>query len=323
MSTRTIAAPLAVAATVTAACLSIQAGMQRGGLPVERALWVAVGVVLVIAAHLLPALYRSLGWGVRTAGGLIWIGCVAATCYGHAVFFLTSARHAGEIRAAGVPVATPVGRDLTSIARDRADAIARLARANARRCAEPCPGLAAERTALAARLEAIEVEQAEATRARSAIDHAATARDAARSEPVTSLLSALGWSAARADLLAGLAFALVLEAVACFAWLIALRPPSPPAVSETPVTQGSNAVTIPPGMRVTALSNAPLPPATPLTVPDDVTRVLAGIAASSLRPTVIEIRKFLGCSQTRAVEVRRSVLAAESLKETMHANLDA
>lgn len=137
MPTRIIVALLAIAATTTAACLSIQSGMQRGGLPVERALWVAVGVVLVIAAHLLPALCRPLGWCVRAVGAVIWIGCVAATCYGHAVFFLASARHAGEIRAASIPAITPRGRDLTAIARDRADAIARLARANARRCAEP------------------------------------------------------------------------------------------------------------------------------------------------------------------------------------------
>ncbi|VVE90775.1 hypothetical protein [Pandoraea bronchicola] len=324
MPTRIIVALLAIAATTTAACLSIQSGMQRGGLPVERALWVAVGVVLVIAAHLLPALCRPLGWRVRAVGAVIWIGCVAATCYGHAVFFLTSARHAGEIRAASIPSVTPRARDLTAIARDRADAVARLARANARRCTEPCPSLTAERTALAAKLEAIDVEHAEAARDRAAQDRAAIDRAAAQSDPVTGPLSAFGWSASRADLFAGLAFALVLEAVACFAWLLAIRPAAVKRAAETPAHQGSNAVTVTPVAAVTQPSHDQMPavtaPPEPLTVPDDVARILDAIAAGDVRPTVTEIRKYLGCSQTRAAIVRRSVEAATALKETMHAN---
>lgn len=323
MPTRTLAALLAVAATITAACLSILSGMQRGGLPAERALWIAVGIVLVVAAHLLPALCRSLRWCAKTAGGLIWFGCIAATCYGHAVFFVTSARHAGELRAAAVPVEIQNGRDLTVIARDRAEAVTRLARANARQCAEPCPSLIAERTSLAAKLDALSVEQSEAGRHREQQDRANAARDAALADQITGPMTVFGWPPVRTDLLIGLAFAAVLEAVACFAWLLALRPQDEGEPAETPAQRGSNGVTIPPGVRVTPLSNAPLPPATTMSAPDDVARVLAAIAASSLRPTVIEIRKFLGCSQTRAVEVRRTVLAAKSIKETNHANLDA
>lgn len=324
MSTRTLAAMLALAATITAVCLSVLSGMQRGGLPAERALWVAVGVVLVIAAHLLPALCRPHARPVRAAGAVIWFGCIAATCYGHAVFFLTSARHAGELRAAAVPVVTPQGRDLTAIARDRADAVARLARANARRCAEPCLSLMAERTALAAKLDAIGVEQAEAARHRSQQDRAVAARDAAQADPVTGPSAAIGWSASRADLLAGLAFALVLEAVACFAWLLALRPAVVTDAAETPAHQGSNGVTVVPVTPVTPPSHDKMQAATtspePMTVPTEVGRVLEAVAAGELRPTVTEIRKYLGCSQTRATIVRRSVEAAMDLKESIRAN---
>ncbi len=334
MPTRTLAALLAVAATITAACLSILSGMQRGGLPAERVLWIAVGVVLVIAAHLLPALCRSLSWGARTAGGLIWLGCVAATCYGHAVFFVTSARHAGELRAAAVPVEVQYGRDLTVIARDRAEAVTRLARANARQCAEPCPSLIAERTSLAAKLDALNVEQSEAIRFREQRDRADVARDAAQADPITGPLIAFGWTPARTDLLIGLAFAAVLEAVACFAWLLALRPLDKPKTTEAPTHQGSHGVTERTVTPVTRPGHGfnpppdypkPMPPLGPPPRPADVdlSRIVAAIAANELRPTVIEIRKFLGCSQTRAVEVRRTVLAAESIKETNHANLDA
>lgn len=70
---------LALAVTVTATCLSIMAGWQRGGFVAERVLWIAVGVVLVVAAHLLPTLCRLHGWCVRSVGALPWIGCIAAT----------------------------------------------------------------------------------------------------------------------------------------------------------------------------------------------------------------------------------------------------
>jgi hypothetical protein len=40
---------------------------------------------------------------------------------------------------------------------------------------------------------------------------------------------------------------------------------------------------------------------------DDVTRVMNAVAASTLRATVTEIRKFLGCSQSRAAAVRKQL----------------
>ncbi|MDF6619159.1 hypothetical protein NLP61_25765, partial [Escherichia coli] len=50
---------LSIAATGTAICVSVLAGWQRGGSLAERLVWVAIGVVLVASAHLLPALVRG------------------------------------------------------------------------------------------------------------------------------------------------------------------------------------------------------------------------------------------------------------------------
>jgi hypothetical protein len=314
---RAYPALLAVAATVTAACLSVMAGWQRGGLLAERVLWIAVGVVLVVAAHLLPALVRAHGRGVRAVGALLWIGCIAATCYGHAVFFLMAQRHAGELRAAAVPEVTAKGRGLAEIARDRADAVTRLARTNARRCVEPCPHLTVERTAAAARVDALDVEQAEALRAEAAEDRAAAERAAALTDPVTGALTAFGVAAPRAELVTGLAFAAVLEAVACFTWLLALPPAAVTEIAVTPAQQGSHAEVV---TAVTPESNATAPVAEPVAVEsapvlrlpvveqhDDVTRVTVAVAAGQLRATVTEIRKFLGCSQSRAAAVRKQL----------------
>ncbi|SDR18461.1 hypothetical protein SAMN05443245_3395 [Paraburkholderia fungorum] len=322
---KTQSASLAVAATLTAACLSIQAGLQRGGFVAERALWVAVGVVLVVAAHLLPALVRSHGWRIRIVGAVIWLACVAATCYGHAVFFLMAQKHAGDLRAAAVPVVTAKGRGLAEIARDRADAVTRLARTNARRCVEPCPKLIADRTAAAARVDALDIEQAEARRAEAAQDRATAARDAALADPVTGAMTAFGVTAAHADLIAGLAFAAVLEAVACFAWMLTLRPVVVTEIAATPVTQGSH---VAPVTAVTVTSNA-APVAEDVTEPApvlqlpvieqaddkfqrDVTRARNGIAAGETRATVRDLQQYLGVAQKTASAIRKQIAEAPS-----------
>lgn len=314
MPMRVYPALLAAAATTTAACLSVQSGLQRGGLPVERALFVAVSVVLAVAAHLLPALCRPHGWHVRTAGALLWFGCIAATCYGHAVFFLTAARHAGELRAAAVPAVTAHGRDLSLIARDRADAVTRLARATARRCIEPCPSLGAERTDLAAKVAALDDEKAEALRFERAQDRAAAARAAVLADPVTVAVTTYGVPPARFDLVTGLAFAVVLEAVACFCWLLALGAAPVTENRVTPAQQGSHATSV---ARVTAPSNAVTPavteaPPAGAEPPDDllqkhVTRARDGIATGAVRATVRDLQKYLGVAQKTATAVRKQL----------------
>lgn len=271
----------------------------------ERALWIAVGVVLVVAAHLLPALYRSHGLRLRILGAALWLGCMAATCYGHAVFFVMAQKHAGEIRAAAVPVVAATGRNLAEIADDRAGVVARLARVTERQCRDRCVTVRIERVSLTARLDALGVEASEAQRAEAAQDQAATARAAAMADPVTGALTAFGLPAGHADLIAGLAFAALLEGVACFAWLLALVPAAVTEISVTPAQQASNAQSVTP---VTEASNAVATPATAeIESQDDVTRVLAAVAADALRPTVNEIRKYLGCSQTRAAAVRKQI----------------
>ncbi|MDE1009492.1 MAG: hypothetical protein OSB38_27890 [Paraburkholderia fungorum] len=148
---RTAPALLALASTTTAACLSILAAWQRGGLFAERVLLVCVGVVLVVAAHLLPALCRPHGWQIRALGMALWIGCMTATCYGHAVFFVMAQKHADEVRAAVVPVVSVSGRNLAEIASDRAGIVARLARVTERRCRNGCGAVRVERATLNAR----------------------------------------------------------------------------------------------------------------------------------------------------------------------------
>ncbi|MEW9586765.1 hypothetical protein [Paraburkholderia sp. DGU8] len=262
--------------------------------------------MLVVAAHLFPALCRSHGWRIRVLGAVLWLACMAATCYGHAVFFVMAQKHAGELRAGAVPMLVTHSRGLAQIAVDRADAVARLARVAERRCGEHCATVRIDGATLTARLKALDVEAAEAKRAEAAQDSAAAERAAAMADPVTGALTAFGLPVAHADLVAGLAFAAVLEGVACFAWLLALRPDDVTEITATPVQQGSNAESV---TAVTDASNAvAATESAEIESPDDVTRVREAVAAGTLRATVTEIRKFLGCSQTKAADIRKQVV---------------
>lgn len=327
MTANRLPAMLGASATLTAACLSVLAGWQRGGLAAERALWVAIGVVLVLAAHFLPALLQHRGAFLRVCGCALWTCCMAATCYGHAVFFTLSQRHAAEARAAlaaqahEAVAAAATSRPLTEIARERAAAVARFAEAKARRCTTSCAALDARRTALAARVDALDTETSEVRRLQAAQDRAEADSDTARADPVTAPLTALlDVPAARLDLISGLAFAGVLEGVACFCWLLAFAPARVAAQSRAflPVAvtgAGSGPGNAPPAVPLTpvvaqpaepavAPAVGPIAPATAI-ADSDIERIARGVAAGELRATVADIRRFLGCSQTRAVALRR------------------
>lgn len=341
MSTRRWAFVLAVTATSTALCVSVLAGWQRGGSLAERLVLVAIGLVLVTSAHLLPALLRGAPVPVRYTGRALWAACLVAVCFGHAQFFVLAQQHVGEQRASTVqPVQSPSsGRSLMVVMAERATTTARLAAANARYCAGNCATLEARRVTLAARLDALNAEADELRRAQLERDRATARRDALLADPVTSRLAALlGTTVARVDVLSALTFAAVLEGIACLLWTVALRPPLPArlpvatggmpptvaAVTEaTDATQHAVAPVVTshadktvspkdvsPGHDDATSRHAPRDdPVTPLPivdpVDDDLTLLARDVSAGLLRPTVVGIRRHLGCSQARATTLRR------------------
>jgi hypothetical protein len=299
--------------------MSTLAGWQRGGWLSERLIWATIGVLLVAGAHLLPALCRSESAPTRFAAYLLWAACMLTTCYGHATFFLNSEQHAGEARAAELlgNSVSPMqdkpdrpGRGLTQVAADRARVVTALAAANGRRCPRECTALRVERDSLAAQLDALDVEASEMRRQEADDDRRAAAsdlaekqRDDARSDPVASRVAAfLGVQPATVDVSSGLAFAGVLEGVACLLWLVALGEPTGASAGE-PVTARDSAVVTASHELVTGTDCAAAHDA-------DVTGLISDIAAGRLRATVADIRRHLGCSQSRAITLRRR-LAAE------------
>ncbi|WP_244130941.1 hypothetical protein [Burkholderia gladioli] len=346
---------LAVAATGTAACMSVLAGWQRGGWLAERLVWISVGLVLVTSAHLLPALLRGTPILVRVMGSLLWGACLATACIGHAVFFVTAQQHAGELSVSAVPAASvpTSGRSLTAVMADRASATAQLAAANARDCSGNCVKLEARRSTLAARVDALNAEADDIRRQQAANDRVTTRRDALRADPVASRLAALlGVPVARIDLLFGSLFAAVLEGVACLLWVVALRSPSLSVVTEVsppvvPAATDSVDATAPMTKAVANKTNATTPAVAPATeghtagavsresstashsettrhraprnnaqsassvsgpINDYLALLTRDIADGRVRPTVADIRRHLGCSQAKAVTLRRALV---------------
>lgn len=270
---------LAVSATATALCLSVLAGWQRGGTWPERVVWIAIGMVLVTSAHLLPALMRDSPRVARGVGSVLWFACMATACYGHVTFFLLAQQHAGDRRVATVTVVRPApARSLTVVMTERATVTQQLAWADARRCPRDCTGLQARRTTLAAKLDALNAEADDLRRIDTEHDQATARRDALRADPVTSRLAALlGTTTIRVDLLSGLVFAAVLECIGCLLWAVALWSPPFPATAAV-VTDSTLATLTPPRETIGDAANTTSP---------DVTSVANVIAVT--RPAVTAV----------------------------------
>lgn len=310
---RRVALVLAVAATGTAVCMSILAGWQRGGWLSERLVWVALGVVLVTGAHLLPALCRSAPIAVRGVGMLLWLGCMAAASFGHATFFLLSQSHAGDVRVSALGnTNTPAHRSLTVVMADRVSVSAQLAQANARRCFGDCPVLRGHRAGLTAQLDALNAEAGDIQRYQAIENGAETRREAVRTDLVTAQLATIfGTASTKLDLIAGLAFAAILEGMACLLWWLALLPRATPV---TAVRHEAVDPVIPEPLEPISALTPVTESATPLAVtattePEtEVTKLIRDIEDGRLRPTVADIRRHLRCSQAKAAALRRALV---------------
>jgi hypothetical protein len=286
--------------------MSALTGWQRGGWLSERLVWVAVSVVLVAGAHLLPALCRSAPLAVRGIGTLLWLGCMAAASFGHATFFLLSQSHASEVRVSAVPVVSVPGhRTLTAVMAERTSVTAGLAAADAQHCTRACAALQVRRASLTARLDALDAEAADVHRYQVMEDSNASHRDAARDDPVTTRLAVLqGVTDARLDLFTSLAFAAVLESAACLFWWIALLTPQ----ETLPVPNRHEPVpAVTASIPVVTAAGASI--AHSLTEPEtEVMKLRRDIEAGLVRPTVESIRKRLCCSQAKAAALRKLVI---------------
>lgn len=275
---------LAVLVTFTATSMTAVAASDRGGTLVDKALLVTLSVVIVLAVHLLLALSR------RPVAWLVWTGCLLCAIYGHLTFLTYASQRASENRAH--ESALVVGTERQIIA--ARDALAEIK-------ARPVSMVAAELATSSDRRQraALREEIAGGKRAQALQDElirlsgiATTAQVTGETDPVTATLAAVtGMTESGVKVVIGMTFSILLELIGALLWFEALRhngrklPGTPEHTTEAaePVTE---AVTSP----VTALQQA--------------------IESGACRGTVASIRAHLNCSQARAMELRRELLAA-------------
>lgn len=311
-------AGLAAACSLVAAWLSAAGAWTRGGTLSERALIAAVAVLLTLAVHQLPAVLAA-GKRLPVAGYALWCACLVSVVWGHLAFFAAANGHAGDARAqrqseatATMPMeARAMARPLAVVTAERATVRGDIARlqATAANCRN-CPLAAARIAALQQRAEALDVEVQEARRAirqdesaRATAQSHAAGVDRARLDPAARLLAAATGAHAETVLLATqLVAAICLELVGCVLWLrvASLRTPASEGALPCDAPQ-TPAVTAPPETGNEASSG---------TSHAEDSAVAAAVRRGDLKPTVAAIRQFVGCSQARAMTIRRRLLAS-------------
>jgi hypothetical protein len=235
-TTRVVSLALALAATTTSLGVCVLAGWERGAGLAERLVWIAIGAVLMLSAHLIPALVRAAPVSMRLFGLAIWAVAMVCTGYSHGTFFLSAQRHAGDLRAASIStpsssvIAVRKGPGIGEIALMRSQVEQQLANANAAKCERNCGWLQLRRENLTSRLTALNIQLDEARRdeASAEVSRAAAAalvahRDEQRADPVTLQLARLiHVPEGSVDLGIALIFGWLLEGIACVSWMLAL-----------------------------------------------------------------------------------------------------
>ncbi|REE92612.1 hypothetical protein [Cupriavidus plantarum] len=317
--------------SLVAAWLSAAGAWNRGGTLVERTLIAAVAVLLTFAVHQLPAVLVTNRRAPYAAGWALWSVCLMCAVWGHLTFFAAADGHAGDTRAKPqleATTSTPIGaraaaRPLAVVSAERATLRGDIARlqAVAANC-RSCPIAAARITGLQLRVEALEVEEQEARRAirqdelaGAAAERRAASLDRARLDPAARLVAAAtGAPAATVLLGTQMAASICLELVACVLWLrvASLRNAVAAEVLPSPV-QLTPIVTAP-----TEPRNEPGSGASNGMDRNDDDAVAAAVRRGDIKPTVAAIRRFLGCSQARAMSIRRRLLTTGGSGGTQH-----
>ncbi len=268
--------PIAMFVTSTAVTMTAIAAWDRGGTFADKAVLVAMSVVIVVAVHLLPAMSR------RPVTWLVWAGCLLGAIYGHLTFFTNSAQRAADNRAqqSALAVGTQRQIDTTREALDRISA-------------RPIALVTAELAVTEDRRErsALRAEIAEGKRAQMLLDDLSrlsaisTTAQTPVTDPVTSRLAQVtGWNETQVAVTIGLTFSILLELIGALLWYEAMRRET---TVIAPLSNGNTCVTQP--------------------VTDMITTLRTAVTAGECKKSVRDIRRFLGCSQSMAMELRREL----------------
>jgi hypothetical protein len=310
---------------MTSCGIAVFAAWERGGTLAEQLAYSAFAGVVVSAVHLLPTLSRGRSVAARIIIGAVCAAGFVSTLSGQVAFYEFAQQRAGARRAESVPdsvtaplTADPPTRDLTAIARDQAAERTKLALIDNHRCGSTCADARLRRATVIATLDELQTEADEAKRSELLADRRAALddrtirqRDAMRADPVAAQLAALtGIDEDRVMLLLDLIYAAVLDGIGVLGWYLALSRrlyDGRPAYATT-VAIGNGMGSDPVATEVGSDADGPAARSTVLSDADaELAQFMRDVADGKLKPTVAGIRNHLGCSQQKAVKLRREL----------------
>lgn len=306
----------ALTATVMSLVIIAMQAWDKGGPTSWRWLWTSFGMFTVLVVHGLFAVCRPTGWRLKLIMHLTWWICVCFVATGHVGFFLSLHKEAGTQRAEAIKMdstLTNPNRPLTQVRKEQERVQNTLVRAESISCADDCAVHRLKITQLRNRAKVLDAEENEYLRWQNANDRLDIRRDAAREDPVMTILADwFGVTAERFSMIMGLLFTMILEGVGALCWIeVARRRDSTAGLAVTnPVT---NADTRPDTSALKSTESAALQTSRTKKENDldqKITKVREAIAASQIRPTVNEIMRFLRCGRAKACKVRTAVAQA-------------
>ncbi len=266
-SKRMLAGLLASLSSIGSISVAVAAGWQRGAVTADQVMFASVNVIAVMAAQFLPTLGAHLALFKRTICIALWSMCVAYTALGHAWYLLAALERAGTARATSVmqtQATLPLsGRELSAIWTDKANVTEQLARFPTWTCDGACAErLRLRKAALQGRLAALDAEaQTAVTSSQSRAQLEGEIRHAREDLVGAHLAASLGIPYETVTWMTALTFALILEGVGCFCWIVVLK------------TEEA---------RPTVIATAEEPNHEVTGVTDDLTRVLTAVTHTGL-----------------------------------------
>jgi hypothetical protein len=282
-----------------------------GGSLLDQILLVSLAIAICLATHLIPALTKN-----KWALGL-WVGCLVITIYGHINFFTHASLRANEARAEKSAMVSGFTRQINA-------AKEALAEIRARPVSVISDMLAKTEINIESRAVRRSLRDELAEAKRSAVLHdailklegqitVAVVKGAA--DPVTALLvTVTGIEESKIILIINLGRAILLELVGVWLWMKVLSGYATPESRTTPATIPPIPETVKsatPTVNIEGVVGTRV--ATPLDIPvadqkDDVDDLKAAVESGDCQLTVNGVRKFLGCGQAKALEVRRALI---------------
>ena len=295
---------IAFSFSAVAALMAVAAALQRAAGGLELALMAALGVAVVLAVHLLPALLRNQK---RAIVWPVWSLAFACALWSHATFFSSSINDAARAR-------FEVSGEAAALAQKRADIESELATIKARPISQIARQIALSKSpemVEALRIELREAERAQALREslRDSLSHANShgeSRVTPSLLPVTfdpltqAFASVLGVPAQTIILTVSVATAALIELAGMLLWSAALKPSA--------IAPRAAFAVVPPSPQIQP-QNEPQPaePVEDLDQPDELANLRAAVADGRCPPTVSGIRLFVGCSQNKAAQLRKQL----------------